>query len=147
MKQFPHDILIKKISIPLTFFALLLFSGCNTIEENGGTSMKPLTHSENMMVVGPSKEFTLEDHIQTANELLAAVNDSYQKMTALTAESDASPEAVKAGEQITAQYSARIAELNDADFSTWSADDLSDLTTELSNIISDIRAVRDLFLP
>ena len=107
-------------------------------------SKHPITYEENMIVVGPTKEFTLEDHVQTANELLAAVTDSYQQMLDSTTNSSASAKGINAAEKVREKYDARIEELKATDFSTWSAEDLSELSLELSNIISAIREARDL---
>ncbi len=107
-------------------------------------SKQPIAYEEKMIVVGPTKEFTLEDHIQTANELLVAVTDSYQQMIDSTTNPSASAKGIKAANKVREKYEARIEELKSADFSTWSADDLSELSLELSNIISAIRKARDL---
>ena len=128
----------------LVFF--IFIQGCNTNKSTGGTDMSkhPITYEENMIVVGPTKEFTLEDHVQTANELLAAVTDSYQQMLDSTTNSSASAKGINAAEKVREKYDARIEELKATDFSTWSAEDLSELSLELSNIISAIREARDL---
>ena len=72
-----------------------------------------------------------------------AVTDSYGKMNALVNE-NTSEEAKKAVENVEKLYAERIEELKQADFSTWSAEDLSNLSTELSYIITAIREARDL---
>lgn len=106
--------------------------------------MNPTTMKENMIVVGPTKEFTLEDRINTANNLLSAVTDSYQKMSDLAAEASAPKKGINAAKQVKEKYATRIEELQTADFSTWSAEDLSALALEISDIISAIREARDL---
>ncbi len=103
-----------------------------------------ITMEATLKPIGPSKEFTLEDYILSANSLLDAVLDSYQIMTDLAASDTAPKKGVKAAKKVTEKHLTRIEELKTADFSTWSAEDLSALSLELSDMISDIREVRDL---
>lgn len=131
---------IRRGSALLLLITPILLCSCRP---QGDSNMKYIEHTENAAIIGPDKEFTLEDCIHSANNLLAAVNDSYEKMN--TAAGESSDESAKeAASKVISQYGARIEELNKEDFSTWSEEDLSALTTELSYIITAIREVRDL---
>ncbi len=105
--------------------------------------MQNIEYTENAITVGPVKEFTLNDHIDTANSLLSAVTDSYEKMNSANDE-NANQAAKDAVSEVINLYGDRIEALKKEDFSTWSASDLSDLSIELSHVISAIREARDL---
>lgn len=128
------------LSVLLLVATTSLFCGCNS---KGEAPMNDIQYEINAAPIGPVKDFDINDHISTANSLLDAVTDSYGKMNALVSE-NTSEEAKKAVENVEKLYAERIEELKQADFSTWSAEDLSDLSTELSYIITAIREARDL---
>lgn len=131
----------KKIQLTaLLLISTSLLCGCTP---KGDTSMYDIQHEATAVTIGPTKEFDKNDLISTATGLLDAVTDSYGKMHAAVNEST-SNKAKKAVENVENLYAERIETLKNEDFSNWSEEDLSDLSTELSYMITAIREARDL---
>lgn len=135
---------MKKMYILFTTLLILLLSGCST---QSGTSEDPaLIKSEeiDLLPVGPTTEPTFENILSGTNNLLVSTRDSYNIMTELATRDSAPKKGIKAAQKVEKKYSARLAELENADLSSYSMEELEEISIELSNMITAIREARDL---
>ena len=133
----------KKILLSGLLLLLIAPVFCSCSPQGEPSMKKEIKQEVTAITVGPVKELDHEEHISSVNNLLDAVVDSYGKMNASVNEST-DKDAINAAKNVEKLYGARIEELKQADFSTWSEEDLFILSSELSNMITAIREARDL---
>ena len=135
---------MKKMYILFTILLASLFCGCSVHSDGSGDNSVLKSDEMPILPIGPTTEPTLENVLYGTNNLLVSARDSFNIMTELASKDSASKKGIKAAQKVTKKYGERLAELENTDLTSFTADELMEISSELSDMISAIRSARDL---
>lgn len=129
---------MKKICTML-MCACLMLTGCAA---NAGYTGKDEAELNRLI---PDEAPTHEDMVRGALDLCAAAQDSYARMTEAASRDGADEKGVQEAEKVRETYGKRLTELAKLDYDAMRNEEIIQYMEEVSNIITAIREVRDIF--
>lgn len=99
-------------------------------------AMEPLT---------PSREPSHEERVKNVTNAFSTIQSLYEKMQTSATQKNAPFKAVKNAAKVEKKYGSRIMEISTLSFADLSDEELKNLSFELSEIISAVRSVNDMF--
>lgn len=135
---------MKKLIPFIALFIPALLCGCSASGASQKNDVIEYSSAESIQPASPSVTPTLEELAEDTATLLKSAQDSYNTMNENAEKETASQDGVKAAEAVSQKYKSRLDELEEADLSTYSYEELQELQQEISGIITAIREARDL---
>jgi len=136
--------LLMKLWAVLLLIPVFTLCACGTSTDSTAPYTE-ISESIAMEPVTPSKEITHEERVKNVTNALSTIQSLYEKMQTSAAQNNAPKKAIKNAAKVEKQYGERIKELTALSLTDLSDDELKELSFELSEIVSAIRSVNDLF--
>lgn len=128
----------------LLFVPIFVLCACGTSEDTNPPHTE-ISESIAMEPITPSETITHEDWVENITNALSTIQPLYEEMLSLAAQKGAPSKAVKKAVEVEKKYGERLKEIIGLSLTDLSDEELKEISFELSDIMSAIREVNDLF--